>query len=685
MESILKYQIALTSVWWNDDYKEVRRFSSASDQEEYFDLENIFNDAPKVNFDIKDLMRPRIVFKEPNKDVFDVLNSNYLIVKDNHASSVQKYFFYFATIKQDSGDIYIADCKLDVWQTFGFNSEVNIGKGIIERAHLNRWKTTSVRIGFDFSEKSPLLIEEKSPEDNNKLLKNRYPIVIPYDATSVDAGKWCSDNISGWVYVFIESEKTYDNLKFEDAAIPESADANYYATGITSKGSSFPYSIIVCPIYKGSGRIIFRDSDSKDIVLSSDFDLFRYYNNGYSFVYSKKILPVNPLYKILKNVGLLNYFKEGNNLVISNPNRTYDVSRGYIEDIDYKFSLIAAGVYYMSQYRGNLLFGTLGLAAFSNIDDLKQQTLKSYGLIITSKPFSETKAQLKTTFNDKTLKRDIKFNPKLYGAAYRQFRLNIANQGAQSFSYLQLAQDSVGSISLAPNSFIARAAVVPEVETLGLAPYKTMLFDFEDYKAVFGTILTADLSIAFKNGVYENYLANNKNFWLQNKTKWEAKAFDTITKAFDGKNLYAVPLVKTAVDIGVEYFQTKYNINNMQNAPDLYSSGSGSTSYALAYDSDIAYYLDEYISPEYILKRDDDFMYLYGYKYGKIDSFANVVNIRAYFNYVQGDFPSISGKISDEARRILSNSLNTGVRFWNIDRPEFDFTLENLERTIVED
>lgn len=687
MESNLKYQIALTSVWWNDDYKDVRRFSSALEQEKYFNLENIFNDAPKVNFEIKDLMRPRIVFKESNKDVFDVLNSNYLIVKDNHASSVQKYFFYFATIRQDSGDLYIAECKLDVWQTFGFNSEVNIGEGIIERAHLNRWKTASDKIGFDFSENSPLLIEEKTPEDNNKLLKNRHKLNIYYGNNLVDICQWCSENISGWVYVFIEAYKTYSGLKFEDQAIPESADANFYAAGAESKGIYFPYSIIVFPVYKNNNRIIFRDNNNHNVQLDSNFNLFRNYNSGYSFVYSQKILPVNPLYKILYLAyDSNNAFLEGNDLIIKNSVHSYDyyLDKGYITDQDKEFSLIASNVF-NSKYHGVLFFGT-NIFEDNNLELLQKQTLKSSDdILITSKPFAETKAQLKKGFNNKTLKRDIKFNPKLYGASYIQFRLNIANQGAESFSYAQLAIDATAVPPKTSNRYIARAAIVPEVETLGLSPRKSMLFDFEDYNSVFGTIITTDLSIAFKNNVYESYLANNKNFWLQNKTKWEAKAFDTLRGSFDGEKLNVAPLIKTGIDIGVEYFQTKYNINNMQNAPALYTSGSGSVSYVLAYEIDISYYLDEYISPEYILKRDDDFMYLYGYKYGKIDSFANVVNIRAYFNYVQGDFPSISGKISDEARRILSNSLNIGVRFWNIDRTEFDFTLENLERTIVED
>ena len=45
---------------------------------------------------------------------------------------------------------------------------------------------------------------------------------------------------------------------------------------------------------------------------------------------------------------------------------------------------------------------------------------------------------------------------------------------------------------------------------------------------------------------------------------------------------------------------------------------------------------------------------------------------------------SMSGNISDEARRTLSASLASGVRFWNRDRPGFDFSLDNLENSVLE-
>ena len=693
----LNYQIALTSVWWNDDYQDVRRFSSAAEQKTYFKLDTAFLKAPFVNFDIKDLTRPRIVFKEPNRDMFDALNANYLIVKDNHASSVQKYFFYFIDkIIQDSGDVYIADCILDVWQTFQFSAD--FGRGLVDRAHLNRFKINSDHeIAFDWSENSPLFIEEKEVINEDKILKedNRNRLDIPFitdDDKSI--AKWLEENIAGWIYIFVEANKTYKCLKFESTAITESAPSEFYMGGVKNKGLYLPYGILCLPLYKKgtSKKIYYKDTAGSLFKFDSTDGIFRQYNSGYSYIYSKKILPINPLYKFFKKFvisSVINQYMPPERVEITNGDLiikgfiNVDKTGGWFQDVGADFTMFASSI-----ESGGIYTGTLSFAIHQGNDDI-DDLLDQY-LIARKKPFTnwplkniEDLASLKTKFADKTLTRRTERNPKLYGAAYRQIRLNIANQGIASYGYNQLAagNDLLNQISYRLENFYrAKSSLIPEVETLSLSPFKSDFFLYsQDYKAPSGAVLTSDFSIPFKNDVYEAYLANNKNFWLQNKTKWNLEAFKGIAAGLEPINL-----IKTGVGIGVDYFQTKYTINNMQNAPDKYSAGSGSVNFSLAFEEEIAYYADLYESPKYILERDDDYMYLYGFKYGRIEEFNNVVNIRAYFNYVRGTFDNISGSVSDAARKIISNSLAIGVRFWNVDRPTFNFNLDNLEHYVID-
>ena len=138
-----------------------------------------------------------------------------------------------------------------------------------------------------------------------------------------------------------------------------------------------------------------------------------------------------------------------------------------------------------------------------------------------------------------------------------------------------------------------------------------------------------------------------------------------------------------ALGIALDKINTNFQVNNMQNSPDNYSGGSGQVSYLFSFEDGVNYYLDEYIVPQCIMKRDDDYMHLYGFKVGRLMNFEDVVNIRAYFNFVQGSFEAIRGTKSDEVRRILKDTLLSGVRFWNVDRTPTILGRENFENRLV--
>ena len=700
----LHYKIALTGVWWNDEYKDVRRFSSYSDRASYFNLSTIFNGSPVINFDIKNLINPRIVFKAPNRNVFDVLNSNYLIVNNTSVeteslSNPVKYYFYFIDkIVQDCGDQYIADCKLDAWTTTGLIA--SIGEGFVERAHLDRFTDDESDLGLNFAADSPLMIEEKTPSDNDKILIDRKKLTIPYhnQAQTKRFGDWFTENIKAWIYVFIQGDKSYTGLKFGATSILDVGDSGLVDSYLFSANVDkifMPYSILAIPVYKNSKVIYFQDyvDSSKKIKILSNFSLFRYYNNGYSFVYSQKILPVNPLYSIFKKSDELDFETastlaeiDANGDLIIKTNAVINENLGYTVATSPDAYILCGGTKSGNIYQGNLAFGS----AANNIQTLLKQYLTIADTDL-DKPYitnhflaSNLKAYIKALYTNHA-KRIQRLNPKLYGASYHEFRLNVANQGAASFSYAQLAAYK----NQEQNLFIARASLVPEVETLGLSPYKSFyLTDSKDYLSAFGTIISSDFSIAFKNDVYEQFLANNKNFWLQNKVNWQKKAFDLFTGSLlsgDYSTKGAGKLLRGGVDISIDMFSTKYQVNNMQNAPDNYSAGSGSVSYQMSFEDGVAYYLDEYKAPECIIKRDDDYMHLYGFKVGRLMNFTEVYNIRAYFNFVQGNFDAITGIKSNEVRRILKDSLLSGVRFWNVDRSSSILERENFENRLVSD
>ena len=686
MESILKYQIALTSVWWNDDYKEVRRFSSVSDQEEYFDLENIFNDAPKVNFDIKDLMRPRIVFKEPNKDVFDVLNSNYLIVKDNHASSVQKYFFYFATIKQDSGDIYIAECKLDVWQTFSL--KVDFGSGLIERVHLNRFnKLGSNRAIFSFADssseaqKSPLLITELPGGSYDKLLKAEFelqPNFLDY------VKEWFKTNIKCWAYVFLDNSaarKFYSYSKnsesdpaagIKDVIIP---NTSYFGDSNFPYGLEERYSILFFPIYKDNSKLLRFEfklgttgQQTVDSVCSSQaFSDYLEKNNGYTYIHNIILSPVNPFAGYLKSSDVFISMSGAGDLIFSgnafpgawaaDPPYSLETSLGFIKVLP------------MASYK---CFGTI-----ETTSPLAKTLLKSETNAAASNIFNFN--QVKFLIADLKGTRNLLYEPKLRQTAYTSFKLDIAHIIEKEYNFISVKEDS---------DFLLTASLAPATNEIKALP-KDLRMEIENNDFALQT--SADLSIPMINTQLEEYIAQNKT-WARignvdsgsEKSGWgDINDYKNILSVLNlGSVTNPGGFINKAVMGTLESDMIRNKPGDLKASPSSIKS-SVAEAFRVGSEDQIKIYQRFFQAPEAILQRDADFFYWFGYKYGYYQKFNYFIGAhersRKYFNYIEGRFETITGVINDAARRDLANIIASGVRIWEVDKPSFDSTLENYE------
>ena len=75
----------------------------------------------------------------------------------------------------------------------------------------------------------------------------------------------------------------------------------------------------------------------------------------------------------------------------------------------------------------------------------------------------------------------------------------------------------------------------------------------------------------------------------------------------------------------------------------------------------------------------NDVMYKNGFAYNRVDSISNYDNIRYYFNYIEADVETITGRMSNIEKERLRERL-TAVRFWNTDT--LQYSLENYERRL---
>ena len=679
----LHYKIALTNVWWNDEYKDVRRFSSFSDRASYFNLSTIFNDSPAVNLDIKNLNNPRIVFKAPNKNVFDVLNSNYLIVNNTSVeteslSNPVKYYFYFISkIVQDCGDQYIADCKLDDWQTHFLY--VNIGSGVIDRVHLNRFIKSGNYLTFDFTEDSPLLITEQPNGTYDKILKKEIALVPSGLSAQIEA--WLEAFVACWAYVFIDNnaarkfytrDPSNDTYTESDITPP---DAYYLEYQIKER-----YSVFCYPIFKHPGdsnpeiNIEYRDEkDGTTFIKYASLDrlalsAFIEKNNGYNYIYNLIFSSVNPLVNYL-NDSKMSFEISGGSLYLRNSHAADNHG---------------AGIYPIESDEANkrtyVMYPSAARAAFLglfDVDFVQNQILK------TNRNFEDSLNHLeKKNFLVSDIvgaHRKIEYEPKLRQPAYMNITLDIFHVVEKELSFIQFDANirvkSYISVSPSNNEF----KIIPQDQNLGI--------NNNDYSLA----ISSDLSIPIINTQLENYIANNKT-WArighvdsssETSSEWgNIQSFGDFLGAANASIITnPLGLVGKFLSSTVKTDMAKNKPGDLKAAPTNFK-GAVAEAFRIGYENQIKTFAKYYQAPLAVLEKDFDYYYYFGYAYGYYKNFSDVLNDstrRKYFNYIQGKFLAISGNISNDSRRNLTGIFLAGVRIWEIDKTNFDDTLENYE------
>lgn len=675
----LLYQIALTSVWWNDDYQDVRHFNSALEQENYFNLARLFEKAPLINFDIKDLNRPRIVFKEPNKDVFDVLNSNYLIVKDNHASSVQKYFYYFIDrIYQDSGDQYIAECKLDVWQTFHLKAD--FGSGMIERAHLPRfiYDPITEKATIDFSENSPLLVSEHDASAYNKILKVQEEVFANTISEQTIIQKWIRDNVSAWAYVFVDNS---ENRKFyglySSADVQYKPKNTYYGTKIFITGLEERYTVMFFPIMKTSRNIHVKlpydISDGvvlkKQITLSEEsFKEYLSNNNGYTKIYNVVLSPICPLYCLNSSRISITIDATGNLLIDTSANNGAACDGPYYIEANFGYPIfypVRSGYALGSlEYPDELIADLIYNSQSANFYEMDQIEFNKSDIV--------------------NQNRQIKFEPKFRQAAYTTYTFDIMHLIEKEYNYITNPKEFKAVYS--PSIIYNELKIYPD-KTRFYTASPDDSFSFNTYQ---------DLSIPIINTQLEQYIANNKTWarigGVNSESDYDKYAevnfFSKIVSAVGLKTAlnpggYVGKMIDSANALDLE----EHKPQDLKAAPSIVKNSTAAVLRILAQDQVKIYYKVNQV-PEATLLRDLDYYFWFGYKYGYYKKFTDILNSsgrRKYFNYILGSFNAISGDINDTARRELRDLIAKGVRIWEVDKPTFDDTKENYEIYFDED
>lgn len=662
------YQIALTNVDFDNSYENCVRFDSRAEQEGYFKCNTLFADAPVVNFDFGTLLTARVPVRRdlvPTK----LMSYNYLIVKDVSDDKDLNYLYYFIRdIYYDTANQIILDIELDVINTYLL--DIDFSDCFIEKAHLNRFIDNGDNtVSFDGSADSKLFETEDLLELPKRLTK-RTKLKLNTTLNTI-ADEWLNNNVAFWVYTFIDKSHSYNvkNLTDDPGASVTYNGANMIVYYNLPNGARYhtEYAVIAYPIYKTNKRIIInhiRGSHPWQITLiESALNKFKDDNNNTSYFYTQKFSLIAPL-----KLNSATCTVTDGNLIINSRDDASNNHRTYIE-VGEANTIVSDTIISGSTYSGNGL-----ITAISQLN--------------TSIETGNYDTNIQYTFNKSEIinaNKKIKFNPKLLGENFKE--LLITSQG-DMFKY---DMQKLNGNSL---TFLYSEPIQSEITKFyfRLKAPQGLYTDDTDNNFM-GLVGNVDNSQAIANDNYSNFLANNKNFWMQSNIKLGENLFNAMSSGVKGamSGASATPGGMIAGFIGgsiggvantfIGAVDRNLTVNNMKNAPGSLQNANGNAIFNM-FINELGLYVEEYDALNNEKEMVNDIMFKNGFTVNRIGNVKDYLNIRKYFNYVRARLENITStlQLNNNVREKFKMIFANGVRFWNVTDKMFEYKKENYER-----
>lgn len=652
---MLKYKFALCNVFWSENDINTRHFENITQQNEYFDelTRGVF--TPLSNFNMGDNISTTIVYRDnTGREPSELVRCNYLVLhRLNEENEIVERRYYFASVKQDDGNQLIININLDDIQTNYFKYKDKISKCIIRKALLKRYKRINEEITFDLDINSHLL--ETQTEIKSKILKSRNRVKFKH--TSIDSiNNWLHDNIAYWVYVYLDNKQDYNVYQVTDNN-RTTYNQTLYKYSYNNEYNISDFGIIAYPVYQTDKKIYIRTND-KDIKISyAGYSGFRSINNDSSYFYNVKISMVCP-FDYINNFNI-----ENGNLIIT-PVSVLNNSYGAINN---KHSNYSPNFIYSNYAPGST---TPYSGVITNItQDIKP--IESYEITLDNYKNTFTVSEIKNNSNN------YNYNPKISSEIYKSFRLCGSNGDYYEYDYQKVNNEKI--------ILLYTETLQPDITRYYCRIKAPSGLYSEGYNSNYnGLVGSVDNSVIVTQDRLGEFLANNKNFWLQSNTKILESmintGINTATSMIHNNYLGAgTSLVQGGVSLATSLASRSYNIDNMASAPDSMKNANGNVVFNVFVNNEMGIFIEEYDCIE-VEKEDDNYnMMLYGFTYNHLGKIDDYTNIRKYFNYIEADIDCITAPISNFEKERLKQKLSK-VRFWNID--EVNYNLQNYEREL---
>lgn len=660
----LFYQIALTNVAFDNSYKNVLRFENRAQQEAYFDTNTLFLNKEFVNFNATNLITTNIVYDiGPNESLQKMLNCNYCIVKDNSPSKTLNYYYFFVTNAKYINDKQISvQLEIDVINTYYL--DLQFSDCLIEKAHLNRFvENTDGTISFDGTVDSKLF-EREDIKNVAKRLTKRTKLKIDYGNEELNT--WFDNNVLCWLYVYLDPTHEYKFKNWANEDVTKTLLQLEYQTKDAPTGSYEPYvnlpSNLVCvsiPILKNTGTLLNISTTTppkNQLIYLSNLQNFFKNNENYAYVYAIKLSFIPPF------------------------SGQFDYTINDIGDLYIKLNVFGGQPRFEND-SAQVVDGMI------NIIKQSYETLtENFNL---SKQLKFNKSQLINADKNPA------FNPKLLNDDYFELRVLDSSEDYFIYDAQKLNKEQI--------QLTVTEAFTPDTTKRYIRVKNTSgvyIDACEDNLT--GVVNLNDATIILPKTTFEQMLANNKNYFLQNSLQRGQQLIGAGAGLFGGLGtmiggvLTANPLLITAgatgigssINSAVNVAYSKINegltVDNMKNAPANIISAKGNIFFENMY-SKYGVFIEEYDILPNEKQMINDYMCQYGFTVNRLGNPKEFDNIRHFYNYVRAQIENISTNLllSNAVRARIKEIYANGVRFWNVynnNTPSFNYDKENYER-----
>lgn len=674
---MLNFQAVLTNVKFDIDCRNVLYFENREAQENYFSVASLFSSAQSINFNAGSLIETTIIYQvQENESINDILSKNYCIIKDNNENATLKYYYYFIkNIMQDSGNQVKVWLELDIFQTYFIDIEFSDCE--ILKAHLNRFiDNGDGTVSFN-GETNSSLFENEELKNFPKRLKKRETYVLTSDRIggglvpseiSSSTLEIMDNNFITWVYVYLN--KSVLNVEFSGTGFP--TNAKVFREQVNEDYMIMPYVLLAFPLMKTSSKFYIDMQRRFQLTYTWDFRSFlaNVIPQIQSYILDIRLSQTAPFPN-------MNYFDQ---YIFKGSTESETIT---IEDLE-------------SQEHSNNTF-----AEFFPLGKTTNSSGSMACIIYTHIIDTDNEFNLKSGMNSRTVETEIqysfnkneiigslknkKFNPKLLSTNFKEIRVG---QGLGNPFIYDAQKMNTNKMLL-----LWRESLVPGITRSFVAcinndlEKENSIYNEKTFESLLGASISQDTSFPYSENQLQNYLANNKNFFLQNSINRIKDLSAGITGA--GINAaaqnYGAAIsgaVGSVSNLITSIINEQLTVDNLKNAPESYQNLNGNPSLTLGIN-DNKTYVEIWEALENELEIANDFMCQYGFTVNKIANIKQFVNTRKYYNYIKANIQETSGiNISRIVHERFKEMFARGVRFWNVD--SFSYDLENYEKWLEE-